>query len=524
MVPELFSPEDLVQIQDHGLEKETVMAQIEVLRKPLSYQRLKRPCTTGDGVQTIRPSDHQALARLHQEAANQSRFLKFVPASGAATRMFKLPLWAYNNVKRWNWDEMVRQGEGGDQRLKDLISFFDGLQRFAFFDDLKSAMAKNGLDIKYLINTRQLETILKYLMTPLGLNYAALPKGLLKFHRYPDHSRTAFEEHLVEAAEYVRDARGVCRLHFTASAKHRAHFENLLSDVRPQYERTFHARLEVDFSVQKPCTDTIAVDMEGQPFRLDDGRLLFRPGGHGALIENLNDLRGDIIFVKNIDNVIPDRLKDLTFRWKRALAGYLLRIQKKLFSYMGKMESGPCDQALLDEVLAFAERHLCLPIPKTLKNAAAPVTQDFLLSKLKRPLRVCGVVRNVGEPGGGPFWVEGKDGTLSLQIVEKAQVDFDAEDQEEIWASATHFNPVDIVCGVRDHKGYPFNLKRFVDPNAYLITPKSKGEQELKALELPGLWNGAMAFWNTIFIEVPIETFNPVKTVLDLLRDVHQCI
>jgi hypothetical protein len=263
-------------------------------------------------------------------------------------------------------------------------------------------------------------------------------------------------------------------------------------------------------------------DLENRPFRLEDGRLLFRPSGHGALIQNLNDLKGDIIFMKNIDNVVPDGLKDTTFIWKRALAGHLVKIQKRIFSYVEKLAEGIDEDQLLNEALEFASTELFLSIPKGLRQGSTREKREFLLSMLNRPLRVCGVVKSQGEPGGGPFWVEGRDGTLSLQIVEEPQVDPHSIEQREIWNSATHFNPVDIVAGVRDYRGNPFDLEQYIDPNAIIITRKSQDGRELKALELPGLWNGAMAHWNTIFVEVPLTTFNPVKTLNDLLRPEHQ--
>jgi hypothetical protein len=519
-----FSRADLRQIEEHGIDRHRAMAQFEAFRKPPPYLRLKRPCTVGDGVNEIPSNGHQALLSLHREATSQGRCLKFVPASGAATRMFKELLWFHIDARQMPHDDLLKRARSGDQRFSDFLSFMEELKRFAFFDDLQEVMAKAGMDLASLVKAHKYNEILEYLLTPRGLNYANLPKGLLKFHRYPQRDRTAFEEHLVEAAEYIRDAQDRYRLHFTISPEHREHFERLLMEVRPRYESTYGLRIEVSFSVQRPSTETIAASMDNQPFRLDEGRLLFRPSGHGAVIENLNALQGDIIFIKNIDNVVPDSLKAETYLWKKVLAGHLIRIQENIFSYARKLEEGILDADLLDEVSAFCQRELAICVPDSSANGPAEDLRHFLLDRLNRPLRVCGVVRNVGEPGGGPFWVEGADGSLSLQIVEKAQVDLGAADQEEIWSSATHFNPVDIVCGVLDHRGKPFDLRQYVDPNAYIITFKSQGGRALKALELPGLWNGAMAHWNTIFIEVPIETFNPVKTVYDLLRKQHRSV
>ena len=326
----------------------------------------------------------------------------------------------------------------------------------------------------------------------------------------------------MEAADYLKDEKGTCCLHFTVSPEHKQSFEALLESTKSRYEEGYGVRFHVDFSVQEKSTDTIAVDLENKPFRLNDGTLLFRPGGHGALIENLNDLKGDIIFIKNIDNVVPDRLKGHTFLWKKVIGGLLIQIQQKIFTYLERLSEGPVDEALLGEAFEFAQNDLCITPPRNQELTSDQAKQDFLLRMFYRPLRVCGMVRNVGEPGGGPFWVEAEDGSLSLQIVESAQVDPRSEQQQSILRSSTHFNPVDIVCGVRDWQGNPFDLRRFVDPDAVFISNKSKDGRDLKALELPGLWNGAMSYWNTIFVEVPLITFNPVKTIIDLLRKEHQ--
>ncbi len=520
--PSIFSREDLDQIRSLGITKERVISQLEAFQRPEPYLRLKRPCTLGDGIRTIPEEELPTLFEHHGDATNQGRCLKFVPASGAATRMFELLLWFHTYESSLKRDEIARRAEAGERKCKDLLAFVVGIHRFAFFDALKGVMAKAGLDIHALMEEGRFGEIFEYLLTPRGLNYVNLPKGLLKFHRYPDMSRTAFEEHLVEAAEYVPNDRGICRLHCTVSPEHREDFETLLQRVRPLYETKYHVQFQVHFSIQKQSTNTIAVDLENRPFRLEDGRLLFRPSGHGALIQNLNDLKGDIIFIKNIDNVVPDGLKGTTFIWKRALAGHLVKIQKRIFSYVEKLAEGIHEEQLLNEALEFASTELSLSIPEGLRGGSTREKREFLLSMLNRPLRVCGVVKSQGEPGGGPFWVEGRDGTLSLQIVEEPQVDPHSIEQREIWNSATHFNPVDIVAGVRDYRGNPFDLGQYVDPNAIIITRKSQDGRALKALELPGLWNGAMAYWNTIFVEVPLITFNPVKTINDLLRPEHQ--
>jgi hypothetical protein len=518
----IFNEDDLKQIQALGITAEQVKSQIEIFKKGPSYLKLNRPCTIGDGITKIPESQIEEMVAHHHEAAHKGRLLKFVPASGAASRMFKTLLKINNEYEKIGRDEIVRKAKEGDQTSIDFLSFIDGIRNFAFFNDLKSVMGKDGLDADSLIEKGQFKDILEYLLTDRGLNYANLPKGLLKFHSYSEGSRTAMEEHLIEAAEYVRDAEGICRLHFTVSPEHQERFIALLDKVKLQYEKKYNVKFQVRFSQQKPSTDTIAVDMNNQPFREEDGKLLFRPGGHGALIENLNDIKGDIIYIKNIDNVVPDRLKSETFLWKKVLGGYLSSVQKKIFDYLEKLAEGGIKENFLDEVLEFAKNSLYILPPGGKEIESVEGKRGFLFKKLNRPLRVCGMVKNEGEPGGGPFWVEGKDGSLSLQIVESAQVNMESKEQKEIWNSSTHFNPVDIVCGVRDYKGNPFNLRQYVDPEAVFISRKSKGGRDLKALELPGLWNGAMADWISIFIEVPIITFNPVKTINDLLRKEHQ--
>ena len=517
-----LSKKDLDQMRTLGITERQVLSQLEAFQRASPYLRLKRPCTIGDGIHTIPKRELPALAELHHEAANQGRCLKFVPASGAATRMFQLPLWFYTRDPRMSRDEIARRAEAGEAKFKDLLAVIDSIDRFAFFNDLKEVMANAGLDIQALVERGKWEKVFEYLLTPRGLNYAHLPKGMLKFHQYPDVNRTAFEEHLVEAAEYVRDAQGTCRLHFTVSQEHREGFEVLLQNVRSLYEGKYPVRFQVAFSIQRESTDTIAVDLENRPFRLADGSLHFRPAGHGALLDNLNGLKGDIVFIKNIDNIVPDRFKEPTFTWKKALAGYLLKMQRRIFSYVEKLERGIDEDEFFREVFEFARGELFLPIPEGVRHESTKRRRGFLLSILNCPLRVCGQVPSRGEPGGGPFWVEGEDGSLSMQIVERAQVDPHADEQGEIWRSATHFNPVDIVCGVRDYRGNPFELGQYVDPDAIVITKKSKDGRELKGLELPGLWNGAMARWITIFVEVPLITFNPVKTINDLLRKEHQ--
>jgi hypothetical protein len=518
---EPFNDRDLRQIQEKGLTPENVIKQIEVFRRGFPYTRLRRPCTVGDGVHVLKEEDLESLGERHRSSALSGRVMKFVPASGAAARMFKLLLSFNTREEILDEAHIASQAERNNPDYRKLQAFLKGIEHFAFVDPLKQVMKEDGLDLENLLSSGRYKPILDYVLTPKGLDLADLPKGLIPFHQYADHARTPFEEHLVEAAAYAQDGDGRIRIHFTVAPEHeaalRAHFET----VRPVYEKP-GMTYDVAFSTQKPSTDTLAVDLENKPFRDPEGKLVFRPGGHGALLENLDNLDGDMVFIKNIDNVVPDRLKDITYAYKKALGGFLATLQDKIFSYLEKLAKKDVDNPLLNEIFGFVDRQLSMPLPGGVMHKPRDKKLSVLFELLNRPLRVCGVVRNVGEPGGGPFWVEDDEGRLSRQIVEKSQVDMGSSEQREIWESATHFNPVDLVCGLRDYRGRPFSLADYVDPDTGFISIKSKGGKELKALELPGLWNGAMAHWNTVFVEVPLITFNPVKTVLDLLRKEHQ--
>ncbi len=522
MTESIFTKEDINQIELMGTTPEKVISQIEMFKKGTPYMKLVKPCTVGDGIKSIPDNELNQLTAIYEKYALTKNMIKFVPASGAASRMFKTLLRFNNTYETIKKETIAFTASRGDDDSGDMLTFMEGIRRFAFFEDLKSVMAQDTLDADSLIDAGEFKQIIDYLLTQKGLGYALLPKGLIKFHRYPDSSRTAFEEHLVEAAHYVKNHDGLCKLHFTVSPEHRKKFENLLEAVRISYEKRYGVHFKVDFSVQAESTDTIAVNLDNKPFRLSDGTLLFRPGGHGALIENLNNLRGDMIYIKNIDNVVPDRLKDTTCLWKKVLGGCLIKIRQKIFSYLKTLTNGRATGQLLEEAFKFAESELCIVPPPNQNLSSHDAKRDFLIKMFNRPVRICGMVKNIGEPGGGPFWVESQDGGLSIQIVETAQVDPESYDQQKILKSSTHFNPVDIVCGLRDFMDNPFDLRKYVDTGAVFIAEKSKDGRELKALELPGLWNGAMSDWNTIFIQVPLITFNPVKTINDLLRREHQ--
>ncbi len=518
----IFTDEDLRQIEGHGLGVEKVLKQLDLFKMPPPYLKLLRPCTRGDGIKVIDQEKMKALIKTYELEVSKRHCLKFVPASGAASRMFKTLLRIKNQEKDIIM-ETITKGDKADQAGdQEIFEFMNSTKKFAFFEDLKFVMSKSGLDIDTLLERGQFADIIRFLLSDSGLNYANLPKGLLKFHRYADRSRTAFEEHLVEAASYIANQDKQCFLHFTVSQGHLEKFVARLEKVRSLYEQEYQVLFHVTFSVQKKSTDTIAVGLDGKPFRDKKGRLLFRPGGHGSLIENVNDLNGDMVFIKNIDNVVPDRLKSETVRWKKILGGYLITLQAQISSYIRKLSSGMADAPFLDQLTAFVRDELSLPLPGSIARAFPKEKSTVLMEILGRPIRVCGMVRNEGEPGGGPFWVQDQTGKGSPQIVEKAQIDPASKEQQQILSSATHFNPVDLVCGVRDWQGRPFDLRQYVDEKAVLISQKSKDGKALKALEHPGLWNGAMARWITVFVEVPLVTFNPVKTLNDLLRKEHQ--
>ena len=477
----MFSKEDLQQIEQHGLTQAQVEQQIENFRKGFPYLKIVRAAAAGDGVLVM--SDEQiaqAEARYNDAAAN-IKVVKFVPASGAATRMFK-ELFEYVN---------------DDKRTPGIDKLLDNIEKFAFWPELSKYIMPDSPDEEIV------ESIVK-----TGLCYGSKPKGLVIFHSYPEGNRKAVEEHLVEGALYARSGDEVY-IHFTVSSEHMGGFWDVLGATQPYYEERFGVKYNVSFSVQKPSTDTIAVNPDNTPFRTDEGKLLFRPAGHGALIENLNDIDADIIFVKNIDNVTTDERRGDTVKYKKALAGLLLELQEQAFEYLKVLEVGGAD---LEPIAKFVEEKLCVKLPEDYNT-------ELLKAVLNRPIRVCGVVRNQGEPGGGPFWVDGGDGTESLQIAESSQI---APEDMHLMKSATHFNPVDLVCGVKDSRGGKFDLTQYTDPSTGFISSKSSGGRDLRAQELPGLWNGAMAKWNTVLVEVPITTFSPVKVVQDLLRPEHQ--
>lgn len=506
----MLTTQDKELLKRKGISEEQLNAQLESFRKGFPFLKLAGAASPKQGITipTAREQANYIKAWKKYQGQQEGKITKFVPASGAASRMFK-DLYAF-------LDGAATEPDNDFMRC-----FFAHIHYFAFFSALNDICVQNeGKDIDTLMAEGQYKAVVSNLLNERGLNYGHLPKGLLLFHNYEDGPRTPVEEHLVEGALYA-EAGGNVHLHFTVSPEHRALFEALVNEKVPAYEQQFGVKYDITFSEQKASTDTVAATADNEPFRNADGSLLFRPGGHGALIENLNDLDADVVFIKNIDNVVPDRMKEDTVTYKQLIAGVLVTLQHKMFEYMELLESGEYTHAQLEGIIRFMRDDLGVRNPqiKYLEDADLVI---YMKSKLDRPIRVCGMVKNVGEPGGGPFLVYNQDGTISLQILESSQIDKKNEEYVRMFESGTHFNPVDLVCGLKNYKGEAYNLKEYVDPQTAFISSKSKDGKELKALELPGLWNGAMSDWNTIFVEVPLSTFNPVKTVNDLLRPEHQ--
>lgn len=518
-----LSAKDIRQLEDLNISVEQVERQVNQLKTGFPFSDLTAPATIEKGIIRFNEDEVQELIKQFDEDKQYYDILKFIPASGAASRMFKN---VYSFVEEFKGKEIPEDFLKKENVKADSIeNFFLSIREFAFYDDLKNKLAEHNKDIDTLLSENRLVEIAEFLLENEGLGYGKLPKALLKFHKYKEVSRYALEEHLVEAAHYSTaetDEGVVAQLHFTVSQEHLDIFKKVVEEVLPHYEEMFNIKYEITYSVQKPSTDTIAVDINNEPFRNNDGSLLFRPGGHGALIQNLNDLRKEIIFIKNIDNVVPDRLKPTTYDYKKVLGGYLFKLQQQQFEYLNLLDEGCLANDEIDEIANFAREKLMIDIPNFFKTYNEIEKIDFLYSKLNRPMRICGMVKNEGEPGGGPYWVRNSNDEISLQIVESSQMNHNDEKQESIFKSATHFNPVDLVCATQDFKGNSFDLNDYIDVNTGFISKKSKDGKDLKALELPGLWNGAMADWINIFVEVPIITFNPVKTVNDLLRDNHQ--
>lgn len=513
-----FSEIDKKAIVSRGSNLETVQQQIAYFEKGFPSLHLVKPAIIGDGIITLSQQALKAHVGSFEKTSANHKIVKFVPASGAASRMFKE---LFSFMESYKGTEEEYQKMISNTGSQSVFAFFKNIEKFAFYDDLNAAYrSKTGESLAEGVIKRDYVTILKVFLTESGLDYGSLPKGLLKFHHYSKtENRTPVEEHLVEGANYARDSKGTVSLHFTVSPEHLSKFKEHINAVKSKYETKYGVKYDISFSEQKKSTDTIAVDMDNLPFR-DGDELLFRPAGHGALIENLNDLDADITFIKNIDNVVPDGIRETTYQYKKALYGVLVAYQHKVNHYL-RMLDKDINEQILAEMTLFVEKELCMQLQMTAGMSNAEKA-TILSEKLNRPMRVCGMVKNEGEPGGGPFWAVNPDNTVSLQVVETAQIDLSNAEQKAILDQSSHFNPVDLVCSLKDYKGQKFDLSQYTDPMTGFITKKSKDGRDLKAQELPGLWNGAMSNWITIFVEVPVITFNPVKAVNDLLKKEHQ--
>lgn len=511
----MFKPEDTRQITARGSQFKVVEQQIENFKSGFPFLQITEAASIYHGLIKLSDSEIQKYISVFEDKIPDGlELLKFVPASGASSRMFKSLFSVLEDLQKGKTPEKISNDN-------EVALFIEQLDHYAFYSDLKELESKENKTIENI----EIQKLLKWILLEQGMNYGNLPKGLLKFHTYPEGSRTALEEHLVEGASYSKNDKGIVNIHFTVSTEHQQLFEKHVSEIKPKYEKLFGVTYQISFSQQKPSTDIIAVTLDNEPFRNNDGSLLFRPAGHGALLENLNDLEADLIFIKNIDNVVHDQLKKPTIESKKSLAGVLLSLQEQIFYYQKTLKEhypSTLNSAFYAEATNFLENILNITPPQNQYYSEKEELFHYLGKKFNRPLRVCGMVKNLGEPGGGPFFALNHDGSISLQIVESSQINFKDPEQSAIAGNATHFNPVDLVCAVRNYAGIKYNLLEFSDPETGFISCKSKDGKELKAQELPGLWNGSMSDWNTLFVEVPIETFNPVKTVTDLLRKEHQ--
>ncbi len=513
----MYTKEDLNSFKRRGIKTEQIERQLDNFKKGFSHVNLAAPATIGNGIIQIDPENEKQLTDTYEAISPKAEILKMVPASGSATRMFK-DLFSFIENYSGSEEEFLEFVQHKDSGT--IYDFFSKIDQLPFYNRLSAVMWNAGKDIQKQIEKRNYIDILKYILTDKGLNYGDTPKGLIDFHIYRDFVRTAFDEHIVEGALYASNGK-TAKLHFTVSEQYMNLFKDRLKKITKVFEKMFNIKYEVTFSIQKPSTDTVSVTADGELLKDEDGKIVFRPGGHGALIHNLNELKADIIFIKNIDNVIPDRAKGDTVKYKKLLAGTLLELQKKIFGYLEVLDKKPTAEQL-DEITDFINNQIGYKEAegKTFKDQKAKI--KYLHNLLNRPIRVCGMVKNEGEPGGGPFWVKNADGSSRLMIVEAAQINLKDKEQKKIFEQSTHFNPVDLVCGIMNYKGKKFDLEQFIAADQGFITNKSYKGKDIKVQELPGLWNGAMANWTTLFVEVPLTTFTPVKTVFDLFRFEHR--
>ena len=512
-----FSKKDIKQIKDKGLTVEQVKDQLDIFKNGLPFVKIESAATIGNGILKLSDSKKDHFINYYNSNRDNISTIKFVPASGAATRMFKF---LFNFLKIFSIQEETINAYVNRHKATDLSIFFAGIKRFPFYYIVNQKLYKEVKNFDDLKLNLKLLLFVQNMLDEDKLDYGNSPKGLFPFHQYKNHIATAFEEHLFEAALYA-SSNNKADLHFTVSEEHSHKFDDEFERIEKIIEKKTNTEFNITYSFQKQSTDTIAVDLKNEPYRDENGKLVFRPSGHGALLENLDDLDADIIFIKNIDNVVVFKYEEEVAKYKMMLAGILLEVQSKVFKYQKELENSLITDSQIQDISQFLSKELNIVLNQDFFSGSQESQIEYLRNKLDRPIRVCGMVKNEGEPGGGPFCVN-KNGEISLQIVESAQIDKNSEVQKELFDKSTHFNPVDLVCGVKNFKGDKYDLKKFVDHSTSFITNKTNAGKEIKALELPGLWNGSMANWNTIFVEVPLITFNPVKTVNDLLKDPHQ--
>jgi hypothetical protein len=499
----LLSPKDIKQIEHLGINRNTVKKQLDIYRRGASFLKLHRPCMVGDGILSFNEAQRNKLISLYEKESEKYKLTKFVPASGAASRMFA--------------DWFAARETGGFESPAFNEIFLTNFKKYPFYPLIDKN--KNALGF---LEKEDIRNLLDYVLSDQGLNFGWLPKALIPFHFYHAQDvRTALEEHFIEAALHIRGDDGICHLHFTISEEHKKDIAEKIKNVKSKYEKYFGIKYKISYSIQSPSTKTLAVNEDNMPLRDAAGRLIFRPAGHGSLLSNLQNIDADFIFIKNIDNIAPEKILRKIIPYKKILGGLAMHLQKEIFGNIRRLKNGRIRVSEIEEIKVFCMEKLNIVPPRKFTKQPKKEKVTFLLSLLNRPLRICAMVKNEGEPGGGPFWVEGKDGTQTLQIVEGIHVDIRKKDQRKIWSRSKYFNPVDMVCSIKNYHGKKFNLSKYVDKETYLITRKNEKGMRIKALEVPGLWNGGMACWNTVFVKLPIIVFNPVKTVDDLLRPEH---
>ncbi len=514
-----FTDDDLKLLKERNIAITTVEQQIENFKNGFPFARLEEPATVKNGITQLTAKRMDEMVSVFEDFAAENEIVKFVPASGAASRMFK-NLFEFRNHYRGTSEDQLELLK--DKGPDSVYYFFENIDQFAFFPQLLDAFEDRGLDFDQTMKESRFERVLNTLLTDKGLSFGERPKAIIPFHSYADEVRTSFAEHLAEGAKYARSKGNVCKVHFTVSPQHLEMLEEHFMEIKEAFEDRYSIRYQISYSLQDPATDVITVDLNNQPVRNELGELIFRPGGHGALLNNLSNLDADLIIIKNIDNVCHDRLKSDTYYYKMVLSGYLVFLQEQIHNFLRGLEHPTAPSSkVISNMWSFMENKLHITPPEEADTWNKEKKIDYLKEKLNRPIRICGMVENEGEPGGGPFWIKGDDGSVELQIIEASQIDNNDITQLELLKSSTHFNPVDLVCGTKTYKGDHFELHDFVDPRTGFISMKSLDGQEIKAQELPGLWNGAMADWISVFVEVPLSTFNPVKIINDLLRPQH---